>query len=527
MTTRRRETTDTYLSKIPLYGREEFAEAVSKTVIPEAPMAGDSAYRLISDELLLDGRTGLNLATFVNTYEDEWGLRLACDNLGKNFIDHEEYPAANLAEKRSIWMLAKELGTDFGKETDPDTAKGMYGSATIGSSEAVMLGLIAHRYRWQQQNAVNFDKGRADAQDRPIVLMSAHVHTCWHKYCNYCNAMPLFVEIDKAPYTVSATTIAQILDTKIEDKKSPYAAAVRNYMKYRSPQKNRTIGELVMAVGAVVGSTFTGNSDNVSKIGAAIDRYCAKPASKRLKLDIPIHVDAASAGFVLAFSKNGKAVPFDFNAAKRVKSINISNHKYGMSLPGMGSVIFRDAGVVDPSLVYDIRYLGGSFTDYTMNFSRGASMILLQYYNFLRFGRTGYARIVDNCIHNANAFLTAVNKNATLRPLFRNISDIAHLPIVVLTFKSEKQRPSWTLTQLSDELRMRGWIVPAYVLPKTSPEQVLTPSESLSVLRIVVQQKVSEDMLNMLVNDMATAVEKLAGTKDAAHTPPRFAGHRC
>lgn len=211
-------------------------------------------------------------------------------------------------------------------------------------------------------------------------------------------------------------------------------------------------------------------------------------------------------------------------------SINVSNHKFGMTYAGMGSVIFRDSSVVDPSLVYDITYLGGSFTDYTdytVNFSRGASMILLQYYNFLRFGRSGYQRIINNCLENANAFEKGVKASATLGELFQNISDVKHFPIVVLTWADGIERPSWSLADLSHHLRTRGWIVPSYFLPKTSPDQVPPPDKGTPVLRVVVQQTVSRDKLTQLITDMERAVETL--NKAGASKIPRliFKGDKC
>ena len=270
---------DPYLT--PLYGRQEFAAGAPKKEIPDHPVAPDSAYQMITDELLLDGRPGLNFATFVNTYVDEWGRKLVIDNLDKNFIDHEEYPASNLAEKRCIWMLATEYGTTFDvKDTDPDTAKGLYGSATIGTSEAVMLALIAHKHRWTRINIDNLKIGKADPQDRPVVLMSAHAHSCWDKFCRYFGALGLYVKLDCPPYTISGSDVRRILKTKIEDPTSPYAQRVRDCLGYSKPQGERTIGELVMAVGAIVCTTFTGNSDDVKGIDQKVEEYCQTKRAK-------------------------------------------------------------------------------------------------------------------------------------------------------------------------------------------------------------------------------------------------------
>jgi len=512
----------------PIYGRPEFTVPAPKAEIPDNPLPPEVVYQLITSELLLDGRNGLNLATFCNEdYTDSWGLKLIVENINKNFIDHEEYPGTNLAEKRSIRMLAKELGTTFApSDTDPDSAIGYYGSATIGSSEAVMLGLIAHKYKWNQNNQQNLINGKADPQDRPVVLMSAHVHGCWDKFCNYYGAVPLYIKINDSPYTISGADVSEILNTQIEDPDSPYAKTIKRKLNYLNNQGNRTIGELVMCVGAVVGTTFTGNSDNVVEIDSAVDEYC-KNAPNGLNIDIPIHVDAASGGFVLMFSKNGSEIPFNFSSTTRVRSINISNHKFGMTFPGMGSVVFRDSSVVDKSLIYNITYLGGSFMDYTVNFSRGSNMILMQYYNFLQFGRSGYQSIINNCLTNTQSFLQELQQSPVLGTLLKNISDSVHLPIIVLTWADGRTLPSWNLTDLSNELRNTGWIVPSYVLPQASPEDIILPKDGTQVLRIVVQQVVSSDKLSKLLIDMENAVQIL--NRSSISTPQRhlFTGYKC
>lgn len=519
-----------YLPITPVYGRPEFTDTIdfTKAELLDDPLSPDSVYQLIKNELLLDGRAGLNLATFCNeAYTDPWGKQIIMDSINKNFIDHEEFPAMNLIEKRSIWMLAKELGTTFDPDdTDPGTAKGLYGAATIGSSEAVMLGLIAHKYKWNANNQIKLHSGKADPQDKPVVLMSAHVHGCWDKFCNYYGALPLYIKIDKPPYAVTGDEVADILKTKIEDTQSPYAAILRKKLNYMNKQGDRTIGELVMCVGAVVGSTFTGNCDDVIGIDQAVDQYCAS-APSALNIDIPVHVDAASAGFVLMFSHNGQDITFNFKGTKRVLSINTSNHKFGMTFPGMGSVIFKNSKVVDPSLIYTITYLGGSFIDYTVNFSRGSSMIVMQYYNFLRFGRSGYTSIMNNCLNNTKSFLNQISESTILSPVIKNISNAAYLPIIVLTWADGAQKPPWTLRDLSDLLRQKGWIVPSYVLPVNTPEDIVPSDKGTEVLRIVVQQIVSNDKLNMLFRDMEEAVHDLDDTTGSRKSKNVMTGYKC
>ncbi len=517
-----------YAPLLPVYGRGESTKNAPRAEIPHDPMPSDSAYELISNELLLDASAGLNLATFCNeAYTDPWGEKLVMDNIKKNFIDHQEYPASNIAEKRCTWMLAREFGTVFAKgDEDPDSATGFYGTATIGSSEAVMLGLIAHKYRWTKNNTNNLIRGAADPQDRPVVLMSAHVHGCWDKFCNYYGATALYVELRRPPYSINGAEVLAILKTRIDDPDSPYAATIRESLKYLRPQGNRTIGELVMCVGAVVGTTFTGVCDDIQSIDMAVETYCAEQPGA-LNIDIPIHVDAASGGFVTLFSHNGSSIPYKFNETRRVRSINTSNHKFGMTFPGMGSVVFRDSSVVDPSLIYNITYLGGSFIDYTVNFSRGSNMILMQYYNFLNFGRTGYQKIMDNCLDNTAYFVEALHHSAILSKYLKNISDCTHLPIVVLTWADTVERPSWNLSNLSDQLRQCGWVVPSYVLPQLSPEQNLSPQDGVQVLRIVIQQVVTRDKLSKLISDMESAITQIEGVNLRSSKRELTCGYRC
>lgn len=545
---------------IPVYGRPEFASILQRVFeghLLEEPLPADSAYQLIEDELLADAKPGLNLATFCNeTFTDPYGEKIIANAVKKNFIDHTEYPGSNLAEKRIIRIIATELGTTFDESELEDSAaeaqQGLYGSATIGSSEAIMLALIAHRFMWEQKHRVLLDHPqwgiRVDPRDRPVVLMSAHVHGCWDKYCRYYNAVPLYVDIQGPPYAIhDGETIRRILETPLDSPDSPEANYLRSVLGYIETQEGRVIGDLVMCVGTVVGTTFTGNYDNIPSIDRNVDHFCnqynarhadvfkayeeaykkwyesqfqASPIRIPQLMDIPIHVDAAAPGFVLMYASNGDAVKFNFrDCPLRVLSINISNHKFGMTFTGLGSVVFKNARVVDPSLVYNIAYLGGSFDDYTVNFSRGAAMVIMQYYNFLNFGRAGYRAIMDNCIANTAWFVNILERDPLLSPYLKNISNIPLagekgeiiLPIIALAFPDGDPQPAWTLTNLSDKLAESGWVVPAYHIPVRQPED----TEGIEVLRIVVQQSVTRDKLATLLRNLRTAVERLVATSPA------------
>lgn len=534
----------------PVYGRGAFRGELylQQARLPEEPTAPDTVYEIIRNEVLLDARAELNLATFCNeAYSDPYGEQVVIDSMKKNFIDHTEYPGTNLSEARSLVMMARELGADVDEAQMP--GEQFLGSATIGSSEAVMLGLIAHKFIWNMKHRVLMDWGDelgipADPRDRPVVLMSAHMHGCWDKFCRYYDAYPLYVEVDGAPYALhDGTAIERILKTRLDDSESRYARDIREAMGYSADSLgDRTIGDLVMCVGTVVGSTFTGNFDNVSAIDDSVDMYCRRRNAQYTEeqratfeekymewyrsqfqgddptripeiVDIPIHVDAAGSGFVLMFSSNGRGLKFNFrDCPKRVRSINVSNHKFGMTFTGMGSVVFKDDKVVDRSLVYDITYLGGQFTDYTVNFSRGSSMILMQYYNFLRFGRAGYRAIMDNCLDNTRWFLERLSNDDILGSRLKNISNLGirghaevFLPFIALTWEGEEP-VSWNLDDLSMRLSQAGWFVPAYHIPRRNPHD----TKGIEVLRIIVQQVVSREKLEMLLIAMRNAVKALS-----------------
>lgn len=546
------------LSATPVFGRSDFVCSLEleKANLPENPTAADSVYEIVKSELIIDSKPDMNLATFCNeSYTDPWGAKTVEDSIKKNFIDGHEYAGTATAALRCMHIIGKELGTNFDHPDDvhTDAGKYMYGTPTIGSSEAIMLALIAHKFMWNQSHRVlldNYDSIgiKVDPRDQPVILMSSHVHGCWDKYCRYYGAVPLYVPILGAPYAINNTDfISGILNTKIDDQHSEYkqyAAKIRSTMGYVESQGDRTIGSLVMCVGAVVGSTFTGSQDDVKIIDDAVDIYCKEQNQQysfeqKLKfhqafekwyrfqhegqipnripglVDIPVHVDAAC-GFVFMFASNGSQVKFNFkDCPKRVASINLSNHKYGMTFTGMGCVLFKDKHVVDRSLVYNITYLGGNFSDYTVNFSRSSAMIIMQYYNFLRFGRSGYRAILDNCIDNAKWLIDELASNTKLNRYFKNISNnhradgkqAIHMPVVVLTWAdavADKQI-GWDLSDFSFRLDRFGWSVPSYHLPTYIHED----TDGVEVLRIVVQQVITRSRLQNLVRNMETLIDEL------------------
>jgi glutamate decarboxylase len=264
------------------------------------------------------------------------------------------------------------------------------------------------------------------------------------------------------------------------------------------------LDERTIAVGGVLCTTFTGQMDDLRSIDELLRRV-----REERGLEIPLHVDAASGGFITPFAEPQEK--WDFRLPS-VRSINVSNHKFGLVYPGMGTVLFRERADVPDELVFQINYLGGNMPNYSLNFSRPSSQVVLQYYNFVRLGHGGYERIMRNVLANAHALARRAGASDALEL----INDGSTFPVVVAR-AADPQRLD--LTEISRRLRARGWIVPAYTLPANA--------EDVSVLRMVVKENFSRDMVDMLGDDLDDALAGMLGTKPARKPLAVGAGPIC
>jgi glutamate decarboxylase len=426
------------------YSSRYFTDEIPEHRIPADSMPARAAYQLIHDELNLDGNPALNLASFVTTWMEPEAQQLATETLNRNFVDQDEYPQTEKIHQRVISMIG-------GIFNAPDQGEPC-GTATIGSSEAIMLGLLAHKQSWRER--------RGDEGAKPNVVFGADVHTCWEKFAKYFEVEQRVIPLTPDRHTIGPDEVEPLID------------------------------ENTIAVGAILGTTFTGQVDEIEGIDELLRRV-----KQEKGWDIPIHVDAASGGFIAPFSY--PELKWDFRL-EQVRSINVSNHKFGLVYPGMGSVVFRDMDAVPDELVFKITYLGGEMPNYSLNFSRASNAVLLQYYNFLRLGRQGYERIAANLMENAGE----LEKALTAGGRFELLNDARYLPVVVV--RPTDKDGGVDVFELSERLRERGWIVPAYPLPPNA--------ESVSVLRMVVKENFSRDMAEMLSADIEAAVAKIEGT---------------
>jgi glutamate decarboxylase len=426
-----------------LFGNRFLVEDAPKTGFPESGMTSVDAMRLVAEELMLEGEPHKNLATFVTTWMEPEAQRLIANNLYRNFIDHAEYPITAEIEQRCIRMLA-DLFNAPGETT---------GARTQGSSEAIMLGALSLKWKWKQRR-----EAASAPVDRPNLVFGGDVHVVWEKFCRYFDVEPRIVPLREGKYTIGPEDVEPHVD-------------------------ENTIG-----VAAVLGTTFTGHKDDI----VGINKLLVDLKDEK-ELDVPLHVDAASGGFVWPFLYPDSE--WDFRL-EQVRSINVSGHKFGLVYPGIGWLVFRESSDLAEDLVFYENYLGKTDATFTLNFSTGSAMVLAQYYNLVRFGREGYRYIMEAMQSNARAFAEKLEAMGHFELIG---ADAEQLPLVA--FKLSEAKPydefdvSW---QLSAE---RGWMLPAYTMPPNA--------EDVKVMRALVKLTLSRERIDHLAVDIEEACATL------------------
>jgi len=429
----------------PTYGSRIMRGEIPKYHMPEQGLPPSAAYNIIHDELALDGNSRLNLATFVTTWMEPEARQLMMDTFDKNMIDKDEYPQTAEIEMRCVNILSRLWNSPEGEEA--------VGCSTIGSSEAAMLAGMALKRNWKRKMEA---AGRPT--DKPNFIMGRNVQVCWEKFCNYWEVEPRFIMAEGDSFNLRPEDAVKLCD-------------------------ENTIG-----IVAIMGSTFDGSYEPVRELHDALDLL-----EDERGLDIPIHVDAASGGFIAPFLQPD--LEWDFRVP-RVKSINVSGHKYGLVYPGVGWAIWRDKKELPEELIFHCDYLGGDLPNFALNFSRPGNQVIAQYYNFLRLGRDGYNAIQETC-RDVALFLSG--KIEEMGP-FELISRGDTIPVFAWKLKDEvADTVNFTLFDLAERLRYNGWLVPAYRMPKNRKD--------LIVQRVVVKEGFSHDMAGALLEDIQRHVQ--------------------
>ena len=434
---------------VPTYGSRCMSEPVPKYRLPDGEMSPRAAYQLIHDELMLDGNARLNLATFVTTWMEPEAERLMAETFDKNMIDKDEYPQTAEIEARCVNMIARLFNAS--EHEHP------VGVSAIGSSEAVMLAGMALKWRWRARR-----RSAGKPATAPNLVLGANVQVVWEKFCRYWEVEPRYIPMRAGRYLITPEEVLARVD-------------------------ENTIGAI-----AILGTTFTGEFEPIEAIHDALLAHNAAHG-----LAVPLHIDAASGGFVAPFIH--PELRWDFRLPN-VVSINASGHKYGLVYPGVGWALWRGRAHLPEELVFHVNYLGGDMPTFTLNFSRPGNQIVGQYYNFLRLGRAGYTRILSTLREVASGLAAKV---AALGP-FELLSDGSSIPVFAFRLKEPSR---YSVYDVSERLRVRGWQVPAYTLPPDAA--------NVAVLRIVVREGFSRDMADMLLKDLRAVIGELESAPPA------------
>lgn len=474
----------------PYSTRYATKQEISKFKIPHKGAPADAVHQMLKDELDLDGRPNLNLASFVGTYMDTHADQLIFENISKNMSDADEYPAMMQMHTRCVSILSHLWGVQKGEKA--------IGSATTGSSEAIHLGGLALKRTWQE-------KRRAAGKDtsKPNIIMGANAQVALEKFARYFEVEARILPVSKkSNYRLDPELVKENID-------------------------ENTIGIFV-----ILGSTYTGHYEPVEEISKILDDYEAKTG-----VDIPIHVDAASGGFIAPFTHAQAGGPKWNFELPRVKSINTSGHKFGLVYAGVGWIIWRDEACLPKHLVFELHYLGGTEESYTLNFSRPGAQVIAQYYNLIHLGFEGYRQIMENCMTNARLLsksLEATGWYVCVSDIhrkkgefeFRGTKEVvfgkedetsadynAGLPVVAFKLSDafKKEFPHVKQETVSNLLRAKQYIIPNYPLPPGE--------EKTEILRVVVRESMSFDLLDRLITDICTTTQQLIDT-DAIDLAP-------
>ncbi|GAB3924712.1 glutamate decarboxylase [Microlunatus endophyticus] len=438
-------------------------ERVAATSLPSDGLDPRDAYMAVHDEMMLDGNARMNLATFVTTWMEPEAGALMSEAFDKNSIDHDEYPSTSRIDSRLSCMVADLFHAPGIDPQNPDSATGV---STIGSSEAVMLCGLAMKWRWRQAR-----QAAGKPADRPVLVLGSNVQVVWEKFCRYFDVEPRYLPVEPGRYVITPDQVRESVD-------------------------ENTIG-----VVAILGTTFTGEYEDVAGVVRALDEVAAAGGP-----DVGVHVDAASGGFVAPFLDPD--LVWDFRLP-RVKSINVSGHKYGLTYPGIGFAVWRERADLPEELIFHVNYLGGDMPTFTLNFSRPGNQIVGQYYNFLRLGRSGYRRVMAD-LRTEATWLADFIRNRL--PDYQLVSDGSALPVLSLTLADPTR---FTVFDVSHELRSYGWQVPAYTMPANA--------EQVAVLRIVLRHGFTADLTRRFAEDLASVTARLQQHGSVGSSAQHFA----
>ncbi len=445
---------------------DQFNQEVPEDHFPPTGMSAFAAKATVNSEAWMDARPEMNLSSFVTTFTEPEALEIGRNNFLKNYIDHDMYPQLFAMEGRMVKWLHQLWNGPKGVEP--------YGTATVGSSEACMLAGLAHKWNWRQAR-----QAAGKDASKPNMVTGGNVQIVWKKFLRYFDVEPRIAPLKPGNYRLTTEHLDRLVD------------------------------ENTIAIVAIAGQTFTGEDDDIQEIHDWLDAY-----EKKTGRSIPMHIDAASGGFVNPFLYPDYV--WDFRLP-RVQSINASGHKFGLVPPGLGWVIFRERKIFNEDLVFYVNYLGGEMPTATFNFSRNAAQIAYQYYAFLRLGFDGYREIMNRTVENSEFLRQRLVDSG----YFEIMNKTQRIPVVAVTLKGKHKFNEF---DVSAKVRERGWVLSAYSMPPDA--------QSVVSLRVVVRPHLNHNVINCLADDILNAckwLEEHGGTAaaPALHTSRQISPSKC
>lgn len=486
------------------------ADAVSKELddgaMPKHGNAASHCVRMLKDHHMLDSSESLNTSSYVNVFFEKEELEVANMGLKINLADQTVYPESFKVHNMTLNMVAKLWHCP--KPEDFDDYGAYPGAGTVGSTEACLLGGLCLKFRWREWYAKKHGLTAEEVRAvYPNLVLSTCFQAAWEKLFRYMDIEAKFVLPSKDTFTITPEGVKEQVDEK-------------------------TIGVL-----CIMGNHYGGHYDPVWDIHAMLVEL-----NKEMGWQVGIHVDAASGGFVAPFQPG---IPeWDFRLPL-VLSISASGHKFGESCCGTGWVVWRERKGLSEHVAISVSYLGGKADSYTLNFSRPASGIFVQYYKFHRLGMEGYQRICDNRSANAK-YLRDALKQMTLSGVPRFVicdaGDTHCLPVVA-AYLNPALNLAYDDIDLQHTMMGFHWYVSGYKMCFLDPKDESTrplfqdAPATQTMFRVVVKANVTRPMMDHLITSFESALEQMDeladGFKDMhslkgqRKTKQHFKGHAC
>ncbi|TXI94236.1 MAG: glutamate decarboxylase [Neisseriales bacterium] len=411
-----------------------------KFSFPEKGLPQKEAYHVVKKQLEPDAHPNFNLAVFATSEMDEYATKIINENLAVNFPNATQYP--NIAEiNQKVALMLADLW-NIGEDDSP------WGSSTVGSSEAIFLATLAAKTRFQEQPK-NLNK-------MPNIVFGANAHTAWYKAANYQGIEIREVPVRHGKFSVDASDMESYIDANT-----------------------------ILVVG-VAGSHQTGYDDDLISINSLLEQL-----EQINGWNIPLHIDAALSGFIYPFIRNDYV--WDFRLSK-VMSINASGHKYGLVYTSVGWLVIRNKAYIPESIIYKIKYLGGEFEQFTLNFSRGSSSMLAQYYNLLHLGYDGYLAKSLSTIVKAHYLVKEFSK----LDVFEFVYPALFIPMIVIHVKHNSK---FTIDNIAQFIQKQGW--------HTAVAQLSFDPSYPKIMKIIIRDSLTTEMLENLVSCFKLAINSL------------------